>query len=119
MGILCDRNILRFINGTAKKPAVSDPVKDGKAAKVTTWEGGDSRAQTQLELTLSDMQIVHIMGAKSAEEMWKQLMGLQQLYAKGMVEGLIIDDPTQPFQQCKPCIQAKQHCQSFMKEAKH
>ena len=36
-----------------------------------------------------------------------------------MVKGLTVDDPTQPFQQCEPCIQAKQHCQSFLKEAKH
>jgi transposase InsO family protein len=36
-----------------------------------------------------------------------------------MVKGLTIDDPTQPFQQCEPCIQAKQHRQSFPKEAEH
>ena len=47
------------------------------------------------------------------------ITGLQQLYAKGMVEGFTIEDPTQPFQQCESCIQAKQHRQSFPKEAKH
>ena len=65
-GILCDRNLLKFVDGTAKKPAVSDPVKDGEEAKVTASEEGDSRARTQLELTLSDAQMVHIVGAKSA-----------------------------------------------------
>ena len=72
-GILRDRNLLKFVDGTAKKPEVSDPMKDGEEAKVTAWEEGDSRARTQLELTLSDAQMVHIAGAKSAEEMWKQL----------------------------------------------
>ena len=44
--------------------------------KVTVWEEGDLRARTQLELTLSDTQTVHIEAAncKSAEEMWMQLM---------------------------------------------
>ena len=36
-----------------------------------------------------------------------------------MVEGFTIEDPTQPFQQCESCIQAKQHRQSFPKEAEH
>ena len=67
MGILCDINLLKFIDGIAKKPAVSNPVKDGEEAKVTAWEEGDSQARTQLELTLSDMQMVHIVGAKSTE----------------------------------------------------
>ena len=44
MGILRDRNLLKFGDGTAKKPAVSDPVKDGKEAKVTAWKEGDWRA---------------------------------------------------------------------------
>ena len=42
--------------------------------KVTVWEEGDLRARTQLELTLSDTQTVHIEAVKSAEEMWMQLM---------------------------------------------
>jgi hypothetical protein len=42
-GILHDRNLLKFIDGIAKKPTVSDPVKDGEAVKVTTWEEGDSK----------------------------------------------------------------------------
>ena len=82
MGILRDRNLLKFIDGTAKKPAVSNPVKDGKEAKVTAWEEGDSQARTQLELTLNDMQMVHIMGAKSAEEMWKQLMLVKEVWGR-------------------------------------
>jgi hypothetical protein len=40
-GILHDRNLLKFVDGTAKKPGVSDPMKDGKEAKVTAWEEGD------------------------------------------------------------------------------
>ena len=44
MGILCDRNLLKFVDGTAKNPAVSAPVKDGEEAKVTAWEEGDSQA---------------------------------------------------------------------------
>jgi hypothetical protein len=43
-GILHDRSLLKFIDGTAKKPAFSNPMKDGEdseEAKVTTWEEGD------------------------------------------------------------------------------
>ena len=74
--------VLYYGHGTAKKPAVSDPVKDGEEAKVTTWEEGDSQAQTQLELTLSDAQMVHIAGAKSAEEMWKQLTLVKEAWGR-------------------------------------
>jgi hypothetical protein len=81
-GILHDRNLLKFVDGTAKKPAVSDPMKDGKEAKVTAWEEGDLWAQTQLELALSDVQMVHIAGAKSAEEMWKQLTLVKEVQGR-------------------------------------
>ncbi|PBK71767.1 hypothetical protein ARMSODRAFT_1072250, partial [Armillaria solidipes] len=37
------------------------------------WEEMDGKVQTQIELTLSDMQMIHIMGAITAAEMWKQL----------------------------------------------
>jgi gag-polypeptide of LTR copia-type len=30
-GILRDRNLLKYVDGTAKKPAVSNPAKDGEA----------------------------------------------------------------------------------------
>ena len=65
--ILHDRNLLKFVDGTAKKPAVSDPMKDGEKAKVAAREEGDSQARTQLELTLSDAQMVHIAGASQLE----------------------------------------------------
>ncbi|KAF8167009.1 hypothetical protein K438DRAFT_1616246, partial [Mycena galopus ATCC 62051] len=42
------------------------------------WEELDGKGQTQIELTLSDSQIVHIAGAKTAAEMWKQLKQVKE-----------------------------------------
>jgi hypothetical protein len=40
-------------------------------------------------------------------------------YTRKAVKELTVDDPTRPFQQCESGIQAKQHRQSFPKEAEH
>ncbi|KDR70636.1 hypothetical protein GALMADRAFT_75806 [Galerina marginata CBS 339.88] len=41
--------------------------------EISEWEDNDGRAQTQIELTLSNLQMIHIAGAKTAAEMWTQL----------------------------------------------
>ena len=76
------------------------------------------------EKTTSEQASIAVTGQDSWDSWHRKyghlsITGLQQLYAKGMVKGLTIDDPTQSFQQCEPCIQAKQHRQSFPKEAEH
>ncbi|PBK59422.1 hypothetical protein ARMSODRAFT_854691, partial [Armillaria solidipes] len=46
------------------------------------WEEGDGRAQTQIELTLSDSQMIHIAGAKTSAEMWMQLKLVKEARGK-------------------------------------
>ena len=71
--ILRERNLLKYVDGTAKKPKSSSPTTTEEINELTKWETGDQSAQTQIELTLSDAQMIHIAGAKTAAEMWEQL----------------------------------------------
>jgi hypothetical protein len=45
------------------------------------------------------------------------ISGLETLKKKGMVDGLEIDETSEPSQTCEACIQAKQTVQPFPKEA--
>ena len=40
---------------------------------ITKWVEGDQKAQTVIELLLSDSQMIHIADATTAVEMWNQL----------------------------------------------
>jgi len=64
---------LKYADGSESKPTVSTPPTKDETEKLAKWEEEDARAQTQIELTLSDPQMIHIVGAKSAAEMWTQL----------------------------------------------
>jgi hypothetical protein len=78
---LRDRLLLKFADGSERKPAVSDPPKKDETEKLAKWIEDDERAQTQIELTLSDPQMIHTAGAKTAAEMWTQLRTVKE--AKG------------------------------------
>ena len=43
------------------------------------WDDNDARAQTQLELTIGDSQMIHISGATISAQMWKQLVTVKEL----------------------------------------
>ena len=45
------------------------------------WHDGDAKAQTRLELAISDAKMIHISRAMMASEMWKQLSQVKE--AKG------------------------------------
>jgi hypothetical protein len=73
--IFRERTLLKIVEGTTPKAVAADPDKPTTDEKkqMERWEELDGKAQTQIELTLSDSQMVHIAGAKTAAEMWKQL----------------------------------------------
>jgi hypothetical protein len=71
---------LKITEGTTPKPVVADsdkPTPDEKK-QIERWEELDGKAQTQIELTLSDSQMVHIAGARTAAEMWTQLKQVKE-----------------------------------------
>ncbi|KAK0220049.1 hypothetical protein IW262DRAFT_1273196, partial [Armillaria fumosa] len=82
--ILRERGLLRYAEGTDMKPIAAIPKAPTaeETAKIWQWEEMDGKVQTQIELTLSDMQMIHIAGTITAAEMWKQLKLVKEARGK-------------------------------------
>jgi hypothetical protein len=78
--ILRERALLEIVEGTTPKPVATDPEKPtmDKRKEMERWGELDGKVQTQIEHTLSDSQMVHIAGAKTAAEMWLQLKQVKE-----------------------------------------
>lgn len=78
--IFRERGLLQIVEGTDKKPVAADPKTptNDEKKKIERWEELEGKAQTQIELTLSDSQMVHIAGAKTAADMWLQLKQVKE-----------------------------------------
>ena len=75
MAVLCDLGLENFIAKDAKTPGSADPrnpTADEKEA-MRKWAEGDTKAQTRIELAISDAEMIHISGAMTVWEMWEQL----------------------------------------------
>jgi hypothetical protein len=81
-GIMRDRRLLKYADGSEGKPALSVPPKKEETEELAKWIENDARAPTQIELTLSDPQMIHIAGAKTAVEMWTQLRTMKEARGK-------------------------------------
>jgi hypothetical protein len=86
--ILRERALLKIVEGITTRPVAADPENptSDERKQMERWEELDGKAQTQIELTLSDSQMVHIAGAKTAADMWKQL---KQVKEKGGKLGIL------------------------------
>ncbi|KAF7372307.1 hypothetical protein MVEN_00090900 [Mycena venus] len=87
--IFRERTLLKIVEGTTPKPVATDldnPTADEKKQR-ERWEELDGKAQIQIELTLSNSQMVHIAGAKTAAEMWTQL---KQVKERGGKLGILL-----------------------------
>ncbi|GBE87024.1 hypothetical protein SCP_1002700 [Sparassis crispa] len=75
MAILRERGVLKYVDGTSEKPKPANATTPtaGETAVITKWVEGDQKAQTVIELLLSDSQMIHIADATTAAEMWNQL----------------------------------------------
>ena len=73
--ILRDQKLGKFIEKDAAPPIPVNPTKptpeEMKAIEI--WKEGDYRAQSRIELSIGDAEMIHIMGASTASQMWKQL----------------------------------------------
>lgn len=74
--LLEEKDLLGYVNGTNMIPTAIDD-STSEVAKVQKWKG-DKKAQVVLKLTISDSEMVHILGAKTAADMWKQLELVKQ-----------------------------------------
>jgi hypothetical protein len=75
MAVLRDQQLDSYIETDAKPPVYADPAKPEDAEKeaIKKWREGDAKARTRIELAIGDSEMVHIIGATTASEMWKQL----------------------------------------------
>ncbi|GBE90191.1 hypothetical protein SCP_1900400 [Sparassis crispa] len=75
MAILRERGVLKYVDGTSEKPKPVDAatLTPEEMAATKKWIEGDQKAQTVIELLLSDLQMIHITDATTAVEMWNQL----------------------------------------------
>lgn len=82
--ILRERGLLKYAEGVKTRPVPVDPKKltAEEMKGMQTWDETDGKAQTQIELTLSDSQMIHIAGANTAAEMWKQLKLVKEARGK-------------------------------------
>lgn len=83
--VLREQNLLSYITPpTSIRPVagtitgadnVSVTITD---TQVTTWETGESKARTRLELAIGDTEMAHILGATTAGEIWTRLLEIKE-----------------------------------------
>lgn len=80
IAILRDKELLGYVDGRIKRPVLtnaSSPTPD-ETKEIDAWDIKDGKAQSQIELSLGDSQMVHISGAKTSADMWKQLTTVKE-----------------------------------------
>ena len=75
LAILQDLELEKYIEKDAIPPEPADKAnltQDEKEA-VKKWKEGDAKAHTCIELSIGDLEMIHISGTDSARGMWEQL----------------------------------------------
>jgi hypothetical protein len=69
--LLTDRDLLGYINGETLAPMAADPQNPTgtEASMLKRWMVNDAKARSQIILTLSDAEMIHISGATTARQM--------------------------------------------------
>jgi gag-polypeptide of LTR copia-type len=73
--ILQDQDLDIYIESDAASPVPADksnPTTE-EIDTIKKWRNGDAKARTQIELSIGDSKMIHIIRALTASEMWKQL----------------------------------------------
>jgi gag-polypeptide of LTR copia-type len=84
LAVLRDLDLEQYIKvGSIPKAPLdpSNPTKEEIEAKVK-WQKGNAKTRTRIELSISDSEMIHISGAKTASEMWKQLTQVKESKGK-------------------------------------
>ena len=71
--VLHDLGLEQYIVKATSVPGVAKADEPTTAKLTRRWHEGDAKAWTRLELAISDVKMIHISGAMTASEMWKQL----------------------------------------------
>ena len=79
LAVLRDQGLSKHL--TEDEPG-ADIAKPDEVKALQRWKEGDLRTQARIELAVSDAEIVHVMGAKTAKEMWSQLSLVKETRGK-------------------------------------
>ena len=75
LAVLCDLGLETYIAKDAVAPGFTDSqnwMNDEETA-LKKWCKGDTKAQTQIELSMGDSEMVHLSGAETVQKMWDLL----------------------------------------------
>ena len=53
--------------------AIPSAPTEAKTEAIAKWKKGDSKTHTRIELSLKNLEMIHLSGAITAKDMWKQL----------------------------------------------
>jgi transposase InsO family protein len=75
LAVLRDLQLESYIEEGSKPVTPSDISKptEEEIKLIKAWKDGDAKARTRIELAIGDSEMVHIIGAETAQQMWKQL----------------------------------------------
>ena len=74
LAVLRDLDLESYLKEDTKpKPKDFSSPSEDEIKAIKKWEEGDAKARTRLELAIGDSEMVHIIGAETASQMWKQL----------------------------------------------
>jgi len=75
MAIFRDLGLEKYIEKNAVPLGSVDPrnLTTAESKEQKKWAEGDAKARARIELAISDAEMVHIMGAETASQMWEQL----------------------------------------------
>jgi hypothetical protein len=75
LAMLRDLGLETYIDAASKSPVPADTSHPTTAESeaMKKWCDGDAKTRTQIELAIGDAEMIHIVGAYTASEMWKQL----------------------------------------------
>ena len=87
--MLRDLGLEKYIAKDAKPPGSSNPQSPTmeELAATKKWAEGDAKAQTRIELMISDAEMIHISGTTTVQEMWDQLTMVKE--SKGRLGVLV------------------------------
>ena len=84
LAVLHDLGLETYMEKDAAPPAPANSVKptDKELKAIKKWQEQDAKARTWIKLAIGDSKMVHILGANTVSQMWKQLTLVKELHGK-------------------------------------
>ncbi|KAJ3499572.1 hypothetical protein NLJ89_g10085 [Agrocybe chaxingu] len=78
LAVLRDQGLAKYLTEDIPARIKSDEPTESEVAIEKKWQEADAKTQARIELAISDAEMVHIMGATTAKEMWEQLTTVKE-----------------------------------------